>query len=100
MPDAIPTPTRFLCSRQLAGYAVFLTGDTVTVIDDDGIVTKQQVDGLGTFVAQATDLRCGWGQFADGTEVIYLYDGGDDTYGYVLSLQDAWCSRWGWAPAR
>ena len=87
-----------LVSSHTAGYDVFLAGDTVTVIDDDGPVTRQQVNGLGAFVAKARALRCGWGQFPDGMEVIYLYDRGDDNFGYAVNLHDEGCSEWGYAP--
>ena len=87
-----------LVSSQTAGYDVFLTGDTVTVIDDDGPVIRQQVHGLGAFVAHARELRCGWGQFPDGMEVIYLYDRGDDNFGYAVNLAAPECSEWGCAP--
>ncbi len=87
-----------LVSSQTAGYDVFLAGDTVTVIDDDGPVTRQQVSGLGAFVAKARELRCGWGQFPDGREVIYLYDQGDDNFGYAVNLAAPECSDWGYVP--
>ena len=85
-------------SGHLGGYEVFLQGDTVTVLDDDGIVTRQTVAGLGAFVARAKQLRTGWGQFPDGMEVIYVYDRGDDNFGYAVNLQDEQCSEWGYAP--
>ena len=84
----------------IAGYDVFLTGDTVTVLNDDGIVTRRTVKGLGAFVDRATDLRTGWGEFPDGMEVIYLYDRGDDNFGYAVNLQAEDCSEWGYAPFR
>ena len=87
-----------LVASHTAGYDVFLAGDTVTVIDDDGPVTRQQVNGLGAFVAKARELRCGWGQFPDGMEVIYLYDRGDDNFGYAVNLQVPDFSEWGYAP--
>ena len=87
-------------SGHTGGYDVFLTGDTVAVLDDEGIVTKQAVPGLGAFVARAKQFRLGWGQFPGGMEVIYLYDGGDDNFGYAVNLQDPSLSEWGYAPFR
>ena len=87
-----------LVSSLTAGDDVFLAGDTVTVIDDDGPVTRQQVSGLGAFVAHARALRCGWGQFPDGREVIYLYDRGDDNFGYAVNLAAPAYSEWDYAP--
>ena len=84
----------------IAGYDVFLSGDTVAVLNDDGVVTRRTVEGLGAFVARAKDLRTGWGEFPDGMEVIYLYDRGDDNFGYAVNLQDEHCSEWGYAPFR
>ena len=84
----------------IAGYDVFLHGDTVTVLDDDGVVTRRTVEGLGAFVERAKDLRTGWGQFPDGMEVIYLYDRGDDNFGYAVNLAREDFSEWGYAPFR
>ncbi len=87
-------------SGHIGGYEVFLRGDTVTVLDDEGIVTRQTVEGLGAFIARAKALRTGWGQFSDGMEVVYLYDRGDDSFGYAVNLQAPQCSEWGYAPFR
>ncbi len=98
MPDNSSRLEHIGTGSHIAGYDVFLSGDTVTVLNDDGIVTRRTVAGLGAFVARATDLRTGWGQFPDGMEVIYLYDRGDDNFGYAVNLQAADCSEWGYAP--
>src|SRR5215211_7132795 len=82
----------------IAGYDVFLAGDTVTVLGDEGVVTRRTVPGLGAFVERAKDLRTGWGRFPDGMEVLYLYDRGDDHFGYAVNLQAEDCSEWGYAP--
>ena len=84
MPDT--TDQLLAQSGHIGGYDVFLHGDTVTVLGDDGIVTKQTVPGLGVFVERATQFRLGWGQFRDGMEVLYLYDCGDDSFGYAVNL--------------
>jgi hypothetical protein len=89
---------RLAQSGHIGGYDVFLRGDTVTVLDDEGIVTKQTVAGLGAFIDRAKALRTGWGQFPDGMEVIYLYDRGDDHFGYAINLQHEEFSEWGYAP--
>ena len=85
-------------SGHINGYDVYLAGDTVTVLDDEGIVTRQTVDGLGAFIDHANALRTGWGQFPDGMEVLYVYDKGDDNFGYAVNLQDEHGSEWGYAP--
>ena len=85
-------------SAHISGYEVFLSGDTVTVLDDEGIVTKQTVPGLGAFIDHARQFRLGWGQFPDGMEVLYLYDRGDDNFGYAVNLQREDFSEWGYAP--
>jgi hypothetical protein len=85
-------------SGHIRGYDVFLHGDAVTVLDDEGVVTKQTAPGLGAFVDRARDFRLGWGQFPDGMEVLYLYDRGDDNFGYAVNLGDEQCSEWGYAP--
>jgi hypothetical protein len=85
-------------SGHIHGYDLFLHGDTVTVLDDEGIVTKQTVPGLGAFVQRAKEFRLGWGQFPDGMAVLYLYDRGDDNFGYAVNLQREDFSEWGYAP--
>ncbi len=100
MPDNTMELQRIATGSHIAGYDVFLAGDTVTVVDDDGVVTRQTVAGLGAFVARAKQLRTGWGQFPDGMEVLYLYDRGDDNFGYAVNLHDESCSEWGYAPFR
>jgi hypothetical protein len=41
--------------------------------------------------------RCGWAKFPD-FEVIYIYDKGDENFGYAINLSDITCSEWGYAP--
>jgi hypothetical protein len=67
-------------------------------IRDGGRSARRTVDGLARFVAAARDLQLGWGQFPDDAEVIYLYDKGDDCFGYALNLACDWSSEWGYAP--
>ena len=100
MPDNTSRLEHIGTASHIGGYDVFLAGDTVTVLDDDGVVTRQTVVGLGAFVDRAKQLRTGWGEFPDGMEVIYLYDRGDDNFGYAVNLQDERCSEWGYAPFR
>ena len=85
-------------SGHIGGYEVFLSGDTVSVLDDEGIVAKRAVPGLGAFVERAKEFRLGWGQFPNGMEVLYLYDRGDDNFGYAVNLQREDFSEWGYAP--
>ena len=47
-------------SGQIGGYEVFLRGDTVMVLDDEGIVTRQTVAGLGAFIAKMTRASSRW----------------------------------------
>ena len=89
---------RFATGSSVGGYDVFLAGDTVTVLDDEGIVTRQTVAGLGAFIDHAKALRTGWGRFPDGMEVLYVYDKADDNFGYAVNLQDEHGSEWGYAP--
>ena len=72
--------------------------DTLYVLHDDVETLRRSVPGLEAFVMKAKDLRCGWGQFPDGMEVVYVYDRGDDNFGYAANLQDEGCSEWGYAP--
>jgi hypothetical protein len=57
-----------------------------------------RVEGLSRFATAARDLRLGWGRFADGAEVIYLYDRADDCFGYAVNLDWPDGSEWGYAP--
>ncbi len=80
------------------GYGVLVLGDVLVVEHDGTEVARSRVAGLGRFVASARDLKLGWGQFPDDAEVIYLYDNGDDGFGYAVNLVCDWYSEWGYAP--
>ena len=80
------------------GYGVLVLGDVVAVERDGAEVAWRRVDGLGRFVAAARELKLGWGAFPDGAEVVYLYDAGDEGFGYALNLSCDGCSEWGYAP--
>ncbi len=87
---------RFI-SGHINNYDIFIYQDVVTVINEKEIVTKQYVKGLSAFVAKAKDFRTGWAKFPD-FEVIYLYDKGDEYFGYAVNLHDEHLSEWGYAP--
>ena len=87
-------------SGRAGRYGVVTLEDTLSVWCGDEEVACRTVPGLGSFVMQAKELTLGWGQFPDGMEVIYLYDRGDDNFGYAVNLQDERCSEWGYAPFR
>lgn len=91
------TRTDPIVSAHIKDYDLFIFKDVATVTTDQGIVTKQRVEGLSDFVAAAKDLKIGWGALPD-FEVIYIYDKGDETFGYGLNLQAENCSEWGYAP--
>jgi hypothetical protein len=82
------------------GYGVLVLGDVVIVERGGAEVARERVDGLGRFATEARDLKLGWGQFPDGAEVIYLYDKGDDGFGYALNLDWPDGSEWGYSPFR
>ncbi len=44
------------------------------------------------------DFRLGWGRFPDDAEVIFLYDKGDDGFGYAINLDRPDGPEWGYAP--
>jgi 3-dehydroquinate synthase class II len=87
-------------SGETAGYEVIVTGNHVHVLRDGNIIASQQdtISNLGAFVGKAKELRLGWGRFEDGMEVIYIYDKGDDFFGYALNLHFPDFSEWGYAP--
>ena len=80
------------------GYGVVVLGDQVVIERDGEEVARRQVEGMGRFATTARDLRLGWGQFTDDAEVIFLYDRGDDCFGYALNLDWPDGSEWGYAP--
>jgi hypothetical protein len=84
-------------SGHIQNYDVFITGQGVVVLDENGFVTKQAVSGLLAFAEKAHDLRLGWATFDD-FEVIYIYDKGDHNAGYGVNLHDPMLSEWGSAP--
>jgi hypothetical protein len=47
-------------SGHIARYDVFIADDVVTVLDSNGVVTRQQVKGLSAFIGGAKDFRLGW----------------------------------------
>jgi hypothetical protein len=77
---------------------VLLDDNRIIVTQMGKLIADEQVKGIAAFVRQAKDLRLGWGQFPDGNEVIYLYDKGDENFGYATNLQAPQCSEWGYAP--
>jgi hypothetical protein len=86
------------------GYTFLLeyASEHILVFKEDGMTFDlqggQTVPGITDFVRKAKDLRLGWGEFPDGDEVIYLYDKGDENFGYALNLDAPQCSEWGYAP--
>ena len=87
-------------SGHVGEYDVFLSGDTVRVIEDrspPSVDVTREIDGLGEFVGDAEALRLGWGGFPD-FEVVYLYDAGDRNFGYAVNLDSPMLSEWGYAP--
>jgi hypothetical protein len=89
-------------SGHVGKYDVFVIGvegadDKVIVIDEDRIVTRQRVAGLWEFIEEAQDLKLGWAELSD-FDVVYLYDKGDDYFGYAVNLEEPAFSEWGYAP--
>ncbi len=84
-------------SGVISGYDVLIVADDVTVLRSDQIVARRTVAGLGAFVSRAQDLRLGWACF-DAFDVIYVYDRGDQNFGYAINLQVEHYSEWGYAP--
>lgn len=64
---------------------------------DGGAEVVKTVDGLKSFMEKGKDIRIGWAEFPD-FEVIYVYDRGDDNFGYALNIHDDTLSEWGYAP--
>ncbi len=92
-----PTWIAFATSGAIDGYDVLIVGDTVTVLREGTVVTRQSARNLGRFVGAAKDLRLGWAEFEE-FEVVYVYDKADDNFGYAVNLQIEPYSEWGVAP--
>jgi hypothetical protein len=97
-PDHSRTLERIGTGGRINGYDVLVLGDVVVIARDGTERTRRRVDGLSWFVANARTLKLGWGQFPDDAEVIYLYDQGDDSFGYAVNLDWPDGSEWGYAP--
>jgi hypothetical protein len=84
-------------SGHIKNLDIFVAKDTVTVINETTVVTKERVPGLSRFISQAAGLTLGFAKFAD-FAVIYLYDKADDCFGYAVNLADPTLNEWGYAP--
>jgi hypothetical protein len=70
----------------------------IRVVDlDGGAELVKTVDGLKSFMEKGKDIRIGWAKLPD-FEVIYVYDRGDDNFGYAFNITDETLSEWGFAP--
>jgi hypothetical protein len=88
-----------LISGHVHRYDVIITFQSVVVIDETRIVTRQLVPEMREFIANAEIITLGWAAFPD-FEVIYIYNKDDDNFGYAVNLQDPTLSEWGYAPFR
>jgi hypothetical protein len=82
-------------------YIVNIDGNSITVrtAADYREVARATVPAFGKYADQAKNLRCGWASLGDGDmEVIYLYDRGDENFGYAVNLNEPAFSEWGYAP--
>lgn len=79
---------------------LIMENEVVVVTETDGAEPRvYEVAGIGAFAAKAKNLRVGWASFGDGEmSCLYIYDKGDDCYGYAINLTDDWLSEWGYAP--
>jgi hypothetical protein len=88
----IDTPAR--------SYGLVILADHVIATTGAGS-RRFEVPNYGTAIgklAARPGFRIGWAQFADGTEVLDLYDRDDECFGYAINLDDPGCSEWGYAP--
>ena len=87
-------------SGYVGGYRLVVGEDRVHVVKDgvtilDHPVPPHQGVNIGQFVAQARDLRVGWGRLPTGDEVIAVFDDANHGLGYVIDLTDETLSGWG-----
>ncbi len=64
---------------------MLILGDLVVIERDGEEVARRTVEGRG--------------RFPDGAEVVYLYDKGDDCFGYAVNLDWPDGSEWGYPPS-
>jgi len=82
----------------VAGFDIFVAGDVVTVMLGKEIVTKQEGNGLGKWLAgHQGHVSLGWAETED-FNIIYLYDKADGNFGYAVNVEAPDCSEWGYAP--
>jgi hypothetical protein len=87
---------KYMIIGGVQNYTVLMADDCIEVTGN-GITRYEKVPGLGGFLSRAKDIRFGWGRLPD-SEVIYIYDKGDDNFGYALNITDGQLSEWGYAP--
>ena len=91
-------------SGYVGGYRLVVGEDRVHIVKDgvtilDHPVPTHQGVNIGQFVAQARDLRVGWGRLPTGDEVIAVFDDANHDLGYLIDLTDEALSGWGEPPA-
>jgi len=84
----------------IASYFLVIYRGSIGVYRKEGTkpVAIERPEGLTEFLKKIRDLRLGWAELEGGDEVIYLYDKGDDNFGYAINLDSPQCSEWGYAP--
>lgn len=60
---AVKTGFMKIVSGHIGNYDVFISGDTITVIEDkrNPQTWKRNVQGFAKFMVEAKDFRIGWG---------------------------------------
>ena len=88
-----------ISAGRVSDFDVITCADTVIVQNHQTgeLLAKRTVPGLGAFYAKAKAFRLGWARLPD-FNVIYLYDKGDDNFGYAVNLEAPDCDEWGYAP--
>lgn len=77
---------------------VFVDAELIRISSQqNGTEPDRHVEGLRKFIDTVKDLRMGWGS-TDDFDIIFVYDKGDDGWGYAVNIQCPEFSEWGYAP--
>jgi hypothetical protein len=91
---AIVANGRYIVALIGVGVHVHTTAEAEAV-GLDSLALDLTVKGLAAFVAKARDLHIGYATTPD-DELVYVYDIGDDGFGFAVNLTAPQFSEWGY----
>ncbi len=84
---------------RVAGSGIKVMRESLPEEADDsrGLYAERRVS-MESFLMVARDVRLGWVEMEDDAEILYVYDKGDNNFGYGFNMTDPDQSGWGYAP--